>query len=99
MQMKGLDSALVVPSTSMAGRVLEEEVEIELDKIEVVKTADTGIEKEPAYEIIGVSLPLPPPPPIHQNNYSLVCSFHSALPFFWSLDYLHLLILVLYLVP
>ncbi|XP_050248060.1 zinc finger CCCH domain-containing protein 13 isoform X6 [Quercus robur] len=68
---KGLESALVVPSTSMAGHVLEEEVEIELDKIEVVKTADTGIEKEPAYEIIGVPLPLPPPPPIHQNNYSL----------------------------
>ncbi|KAF3976717.1 hypothetical protein CMV_000117 [Castanea mollissima] len=70
-KMKGLESALVVPSTSMAGHVLEEEVEIELDKIEVVKTADTGIEKEPAYEIIGVPLPLPPPPPIHQNNYSL----------------------------
>lgn len=99
MQMKGLESALVVPSTSMAGHVLEEEVEIELDKIEVVKTADTGIEKEPAYENIGVPLPLPPPPPIDQNNYSLVCSFHSALPFFWLLDYLHLLILVLYVVP
>nr|XP_023883785.1 zinc finger CCCH domain-containing protein 13 isoform X1 [Quercus suber]POE71229.1 zinc finger ccch domain-containing protein 13 [Quercus suber] len=70
-KMKGLESALVVPSTSMAGHVLEEEVEIELDKIEVVKTADTGIEKEPACEIIGVPLPLPPPPPIHQNNYSL----------------------------
>lgn len=71
-KIKGLEPALVVPSTSMAGHVLDEEVEIELeDKIEVTETAATRIEKGRAYEIIDMSFPLPPPPPIHQANYSL----------------------------
>ncbi|XP_059449837.1 zinc finger CCCH domain-containing protein 13 isoform X2 [Corylus avellana] len=71
-KVKSLESALVVPSTSMAAHAVDEEVEIELvDKIEVNKTAATGIEKEPSCEIMGVPFPLPPPPPIHQNNYSV----------------------------
>jgi hypothetical protein len=79
MQVKSLESALVVPSTSMAARAVDEEVEIELvDKIEVNKTAATGIEKEPSCGIMGLPFPLPPPPPIRQNNYSVVCSFCST---------------------
>lgn len=80
MQMKVSESALVVPSTSIAAHVVDEEVEIELeDKIEVVETAATGIEKGPTDEIAGVPFPLPPPPPIHQNNYQQVCPSTSAL--------------------
>lgn len=80
MQMKVSESALVVPSTSIAAHVVDEEVEIELeDKIEVVETAATGIEEGPTDEIAGVPFPLPPPPPIHQNNYQQVCPSTSAL--------------------
>ncbi|KAF5481104.1 hypothetical protein F2P56_001786 [Juglans regia] len=72
-KMKALDSALV-PSTSMAAHVEDEEVEIELDRLEVNEPAATGIGKGPANEIMGV-LPfqLPPPPPIRRNGYLLVC--------------------------
>ncbi|XP_041009216.1 zinc finger CCCH domain-containing protein 40-like isoform X2 [Juglans microcarpa x Juglans regia] len=72
-KMKGLESTPVVPPTSMAAHVEDEEVEIELeDRTGVVETATTGIEKGPADEIImGVPFPLPPPPPIRQNSYSL----------------------------
>ncbi|KAG2717077.1 hypothetical protein I3760_03G156300 [Carya illinoinensis] len=68
---KALDSTLV-PSTSMAAHVEDEEVEIELDRIEVNEPAATGIGKGPANEIMGV-LPfqLPPPPPIRWNSYLL----------------------------
>jgi hypothetical protein len=77
--MKSLESAVVVPSTSMAAHAVDEEVEIELeDKTEVYETAATGIEKEPSCEIMGMQFPLPPPPPIRQNNYSVVCSFCST---------------------
>ncbi|KAG2712258.1 hypothetical protein I3843_04G108000 [Carya illinoinensis] len=70
-KMKGLESAPVVPPTSMAAHV-EDEVEIELeDRTGVFETATTGIEKGPANEIMGVPFPLPPPPPIRQNSYSL----------------------------
>ncbi|KAF5481105.1 hypothetical protein F2P56_001785 [Juglans regia] len=70
-KMKALDSALV-PSTSMAAHVEDEEVEIELDRLEVNEPAATGIGKGPANEIMGV-LPfqLPPPPPIRRNGYLL----------------------------
>jgi hypothetical protein len=79
MQMKSLESApVVVPSTSMAAHAVDEEVEIELEDKTVFETAATGIEKEPSYEIMGVPFPLPPPPPIRQNNYSMVCSFCST---------------------
>ncbi|XP_062152275.1 zinc finger CCCH domain-containing protein 13 isoform X2 [Alnus glutinosa] len=71
-KMKSLESApVVVPSTSMAAHAVDEEVEIELEDKTVFETAATGIEKEPSYEIMGVPFPLPPPPPIRQNNYSM----------------------------
>lgn len=83
--MKGLESAPVVPPTSMAAHV-EDEVEIELeDRTGVFETATTGIEKGPANEIMGVPFPLPPPPPIRQNSYSLVCPFCCCNPY-WALD-------------
>lgn len=78
MQKRVLDSALVVPSISMAAHVEDEEVEVELDRIEVNETAATGIEKGPANKIIGVPFSLPAPPPIRRNGYWLVCHFIIA---------------------
>ncbi|KAJ7948177.1 Zinc finger CCCH domain-containing protein 13 [Quillaja saponaria] len=70
-KLKGLESGIAAPSTSMAAHAVEEEVEIELDdKTEIDGTGYTGLEKGAAF--VEKALPLMLLPPlVPYNNYSL----------------------------
>lgn len=71
-QLKGLESGLVLPSTSMAAHAVDEVETVETEKIETVETASREVDKVAAYEIPGLPLPPPPPPPHPRNAYSQV---------------------------
>lgn len=73
MQVRGLDSGVAVPLTSMAGHAVDEEVDIDLEI--------NHEEKEPrenSMEAASGSLPFlppPPPPPIREFSHSKVSNF------------------------
>lgn len=69
-KLKGLESGLVLPSTSMAAHAVDEVETVETEKIETVETASREVDKVAAYEIPGLPFPPPPPPPHPRNAYS-----------------------------
>ncbi|RVW68442.1 Zinc finger CCCH domain-containing protein 13 [Vitis vinifera] len=69
-KLKGLESGLVLPSTSMAAHAVDEVETVETEKIETIETASREVDKVAAYEIPGLPLPPPPPPPHPRNAYS-----------------------------
>ncbi|XP_038887777.1 zinc finger CCCH domain-containing protein 40 isoform X2 [Benincasa hispida] len=67
-KVRGLESGVVVPLTSMAAHAVDEEVDIDLEISNEVKEP-----RESTKEAASGSLPFlppPPPPPIHEFNHS-----------------------------
>lgn len=70
----------VLPSTSMAAHVVDEEVEIELDdNIEKMETIHAENENKVALKVNDLPLLLPPALMSSSKNYSQVSSFSTAL--------------------
>lgn len=80
-QLKSLRSAHVLPSTGMAAHAVDEDVEIEVEKIDEIEMASDGIEKGATYMVKGLPFRLPPPPPVPCNAYLQVSllSIHSRI--------------------
>lgn len=72
LQVRGLESGVVVPLTSMAAHAVDEEVDIELEVNNKVNET-----RENTKEAASGSLPFlpPPPPPIRETNHSRVSKF------------------------
>ncbi|KAJ4729999.1 Zinc finger CCCH domain-containing protein [Melia azedarach] len=68
-KLKSLRSAHVLPSTGMAAHAVDEDVEIEVEKIDEIEMASDGIEKGATYMVKGLPFRLPPPPPVPCNAY------------------------------
>lgn len=69
------ESRIEVPSTSMAGHVFDEEVEIEHDiGFDINETAKTEDENGVAFQVKGIPIILPPDL-IPRSNYSQVSSY------------------------
>ncbi|GAB4825134.1 hypothetical protein Ancab_008010 [Ancistrocladus abbreviatus] len=68
---KGLDSNLVVPPTGMAAHAVDEfnDLTEPEEKAEVVEAVSTMVQDGVGYEAAGLLVPLPPLPPVSQNNY------------------------------
>lgn len=83
MQVRGLDSGVAVPLTSMAGHAVDEEVDIDLEINHEEKEP-----RESSMEAASGSLPFlppPPPPPIREFSHSKVSNFskfHQLFPLF-----------------
>lgn len=78
LQIRGLESGVVVPLTSMAAHAVDEDVDIELEvNNEVNETRGNSM------EVASGSLPFlpPPPPPIRENNHSRVSKFSNFTTF------------------
>lgn len=73
LQVRGLESGVVVPLTSMAAHAVDEEVDIDLEINNEVKEP-----RESTKEAASGGLPFfppPPPPPIREFNHSRVSNF------------------------